>query len=128
MRVAEERWVLGRLVATYEVRVCVLDSEFERVAIQQLQNCGHRRCCSQLARRAVHRKLAQLAGSCTGRRIENSFQSRTSSRARCLAPRVPAMALNFQDLLIEDLLPQDKSLHKSCRERVSAWASEKLVV
>ena len=33
------------------------------------------------------------------------------------------MALKFQDLLIEDLLPQDKSLHRSCRERISAWAS-----
>ena len=33
-------------------------------------------------------------------------------------------SLQFQDLLIEDLLPQDKSLHRSCRERIDAWTSE----
>ena len=35
-------------------------------------------------------------------------------------------SLQFQDLLVEDLLPQDKSLHRSCRERISAWASENM--
>ena len=102
MRVAEKRWVLGRLVATFEVRVCVLRCAFERVAIQQLQDCGRHRAYT------VFTGVALTACSNLQQHIWLHGMA----------------SLQFQDLLIEDLLPQDKSLHRSCRERISAWTSQ----